>query len=86
MGKAAVRHQLVKDATAAALEGGVVASVVPFIGVPFGAAVGAATILARGAAGEVIGKTASGAAGLANQALKSAAKPKTKGSRTKPRP
>lgn len=85
LAKEAMRHQLVKDAAAAALVGGAVASVVPFVGIPFGAAVGAASVLARGAAGEMISKTASGAAGLANQALKSSSKPK-KRSRTKPKP
>lgn len=86
MGKAAMRHQLVRDAAAGALVGGAVASAVPLVGIPFGAAVGAGIVLARGAGSEMIGMAASGAAGLANQALQSAAKPKAKRSRAKPKP
>lgn len=85
LSKAAMRHPLVKDAAAGALVGGAVAAVVPLVGVPFGAAVGAAMVLAKGAAGEVVDKTASGAAGLANQALKAASKPKRRKPRAKPK-
>ncbi len=48
LSKAALRHDLTKEAAARALVGGAVAAVVPVVGVPVGAAVGAATVLLNG--------------------------------------
>lgn len=62
LSKAALRHDLTREAAARALVGGAVAAVVPVIGVPVGAAVGAATVLLNGsvssAAAAAIGKGA----------------------------
>lgn len=69
LSKAAIRHPIVKDAAAAALVGGAVAAAIPFVGIPFGAAVGAATVLAPGAAGKIIDKTVNGAARVTDQAM-----------------
>jgi hypothetical protein len=89
LGKAAMRHQLVKDAAAGALVGGAVASVVPFVGIPLGAAAGAAMVLVQGATGEIIGKSAGRAMDLAEKVMTKSIpkpKPKTKRSRVKPKP
>lgn len=93
LGKAALRHQLVRDAAAGAVVGGAIASVVPLVGVPFGAAVGAAAVLVRGgsgsastAAAKVIDKSARGATDFAAKGVKSASKPKAKRARAKAKP
>ncbi len=93
LGKAALQHQLVRDAAAGAVVGGAIASAVPFVGVPFGAAVGAAAVLVRGGSGagsttaaKVIDKSVRGATALAAKRVKTTPKTRTKRSRAKAKP
>ena len=92
LGRAVIRHQVVKDAAAGAVVGGVIGSVIPIVGTHVGAAVGAATAAVRGGSsspstgsGQMIGKSAREAADLAQRTLKPSAKRRTT-KRAKPTP
>lgn len=84
LGKATLRHPIVKDAAAAALVGGAVAATLPFVGVPLGAALGAATVLAPGAAGKIIDTTVSSASRVARKATTASKGKRKPRAKTKP--
>jgi hypothetical protein len=85
LSRATIRHPLVKDAAAGALVGGAVAAAVPFVGVPFGAAVGAVAAVAQGTTGKVIDKSVDAAARIADKALSPKPTPKRRPPKPKPK-
>lgn len=84
LSKATLRHPMLKDAAAAALVGGAVAAAVPFVGVPLGAAVGAATVLVPRGTGKVLDKALTGASRATKEVMSTSKGKRKPGAKPQP--